>query len=1350
MADPIALVGAACRFPQAPDLETFWSLVADAGDAITEACATRWPAPRRPPIARAGFLSSIADFDALAFAMSPVQAAETDPQQRLMLEVAVEALENARLGPADLEAQTVGVYIGMGSSEYDARFVDPHEGPRGLWSGLGNDPSFAPGRIASLLGLRGPAVALNTACSSSLVAIDAALRDLRRGRCTLAVVGAVNLLVVPENSTRLHRMGVLALDGRSKAFDRSADGYGRAEGAGAIVLATPEVAETLGLVVQARVHGAAVNQDGGATGLTAPSADAQVEVIAAALEDAGLAPDAIDAIEAHGTGTPTGDPVEIEALGRAFAGRERPLPIGSVKSNIGHLEVAAGLAGVLKALGMLQQTRPLPHRVHDAPITLPRPLCLAGSGLATSTCQGIEHIGVSAFGLSGTNAHVVLGRGTPEPVLTPRTSDGRPHVLVASASGPQALRALAAKLAQTIAANPDAFAEIAASTWRTRRSLPQRLAVVSSDPVAASEVLQRYAATGAVGSGEGTFVAAGTAGSQPPLALFVGELDGDWSGLLERLGHFEAVRSVVDAAPRDAATPVVAAVALARLWQACGLDFARVDGVGEGARAAEIVNGERALGDGHPIAPLGEPPSTAHDDELVYVIGKGPHLAVVAGSDLTEARLLHVVAQSWCRGRDIAWDAVAPANLRRMALPPTSWQRLRAWVDEPTGRTPRRTTRTERRSTPPTPPPAVRAEPTSVAEPTPFARAWRPLPDLPPADGSRPWLIVADQQGVASALARTLTPAPRVVYLAPSQEDPEATWIDVEDPDAVATFLTGLPDIAGVLFLAGLDQRPAFDGDGAPVPEAADDVVRGVWLAAAWARAVLEHVPRRGYGARRFWMASRGAVACPDLADRAVDPTQAALWGFGATLALEHPELGVGCVDLDPGGDVGGLAALLGVRVHEDQLALRGDVAYGARLSPTTAPEPSPRWDGPVLVTGGLGALGLHLAEALAARGTPEVWLVGRRPPSADARTRITRLEARGVKVEVHALDITDAESVEAWASHRTTAPVGWIHAAGVLDDGIVMHLSADRYLTAMRPKVHGTLVLARALDRSALQHVVFCSSVAGWLGAMGQANYAAANAWLDGFASALRARGLPATSVALGPIAGDGMAHDHVDRLARLGIQALDPTAVARTLLDATVTAGPLAIVDLDLDRIAHHDRLRPLLREVGSPPTPSAPAAPNRSRDDLAAWLTSRVSRDLGLAPGALDPRRPLPWHGFDSLMAIELKRSLDAELGTSLPSAPFLSGPSLEGLVDALAPRIITGATRTPTISPSFSNVPSLRAEGARSGAAGLVPVRLDAPVATSELRRLNPAALPLAAKFGLGALLALALSLAWLVG
>ncbi|MCB9666082.1 MAG: SDR family NAD(P)-dependent oxidoreductase [Alphaproteobacteria bacterium] len=416
---PVAIVGLACRFPGAPDADAFWRVLVEGRCTVGEAPDDRWPHPERwfdptgtvpgrSPTKAGAFLDDIAGFDPLAFRIAPRAAEAMDPQQRLVLEVVHEALADAAILPDALRDRRVAVMVGIGGSEYGQRFQHPTGGPHDAHAGVGNDASLAAGRVAHGLGTRGPAVSLDTACSSSLVALHLARRALLDGEAELAVVAGVNLLVVPESHARLAALGALSPTGLCRTFDAAADGYVRGEGAGAVILAPLEVARARGLRVHAVLRGSAVGHDGASSGLTVPSGPAQTEVLRAAWASAGIGPDDLGFVEVHGTGTPLGDPIEAAALGEALEGRTTPLPVGSVKTNLGHLEVAAGMAGLLKVVLALRHGQ-VPAHLHlreanpripdDLPLVVPT---------STQPWSGPRVAGVSAFGLSGTNAHVVI------------------------------------------------------------------------------------------------------------------------------------------------------------------------------------------------------------------------------------------------------------------------------------------------------------------------------------------------------------------------------------------------------------------------------------------------------------------------------------------------------------------------------------------------------------------------------------------------------------------------------------------------------------------------------------------------------------------------------------------------------------------------------------------------------------------------------------------------------------------------------------------------------------------------------------------------------------------------------
>jgi acyl transferase domain-containing protein/NADPH-dependent curcumin reductase CurA/acyl carrier protein/short-subunit dehydrogenase len=431
--DPIAIVGMACRLPGASSLDDFWHLLEAGTDAIREVPADRWPidqlydadplAPGRMATRWGGFLESVDRFDAAFFGLSPREAAQADPQQRLALELAWEALEDAAIRPSRLSGGRTGVFLGAMWSDY-ARLLSGRD-DIAQHTATGQDISIISARIAYTLGLQGPALTINTACSSALVAVHQACHSLRSGESTVALAGGVHLVLAPESSIAMTKFGAMAPDGRCKAFDSRANGYVRGEGGGIVVLKPLSAATRDGDRVYAVIRGSAVNNDGPSNGLTAPNPSAQRAMLRDALDSAHVHPHAVDYVEAHGTGTALGDPIEANALA-AVLGRDRPagraLRIGSVKTNIGHLEAAAGAAGLIKT-ALALRNRWIPASLH---YQAPNPaidfaaanLEVQSKGGAWPTAAPNPIAGVSSFGFGGTNSHVILQAVEPPATTT--------------------------------------------------------------------------------------------------------------------------------------------------------------------------------------------------------------------------------------------------------------------------------------------------------------------------------------------------------------------------------------------------------------------------------------------------------------------------------------------------------------------------------------------------------------------------------------------------------------------------------------------------------------------------------------------------------------------------------------------------------------------------------------------------------------------------------------------------------------------------------------------------------------------------------------------------------------------
>lgn len=646
-AEPVAIVGMACRLPG--DINTpdeFWEFILAGKDAVGEIPPARWAAyeQRGPEYARAvrrttargGFLTRPQGFDAEFFGITPREAELMDPQQRIVLELSWEALEHAGIAPHTLAGRDAAVYMGVGSDDYGRRLLEDLPRIEG-WTGIGASLCAVANRVSYTLDLRGPSVSLDTACSSSLAAVHLGCAALRAGETGLALVGGVNVIAAPGLSMVLDAAGATSPGGRSRPFDADADGYGRGEGAGVVVLKRLSDAHRDGDRVLAVIRGSAVSQDGRTNGIMAPNGEAQQEVARLALGRAGVSPASVDYIEAHGTGTRAGDPIEAAALSAVFgAGRapDRPGLIGSVKSNIGHLEAGAGIAGVIKTVLALTHGEIPPQ----AGFLTPNPaIPWADSGLRVAAHRTPwpdgdhpRRAGVSAFGYGGTVAHVLLEEAPPDGGTSKAPGSARDtappstaQLYPVSGASAAAVRAYAGRLADTVDRDSGAagLADLRHTLWHGRTHLAHRAAVVAKDAASLRYELRKLAA-GQPAAGTVTGSAAPLTGPADAVWVFSGH-GAQWSGMgRELLTEEPAFAAVIDEiepvfqeelgfSPRaalldgdhggvDRVQALLFAVqtGIAAVWHAQGLAPAAVIGHSVGEVAAAVEAGVFGLADG--------------------------------------------------------------------------------------------------------------------------------------------------------------------------------------------------------------------------------------------------------------------------------------------------------------------------------------------------------------------------------------------------------------------------------------------------------------------------------------------------------------------------------------------------------------------------------------------------------------------------------------------------------------------------------------------------------------------------------------------------------------------------------
>jgi acyl transferase domain-containing protein len=700
--EPIAIVGIGCRFPGgAASPEEFWRLLHDGVDAIVEQPPERWdlaahydPDPEavgKTYCRRGGFLQQVDLFDAEFFGISPRDAQSMDPQHRLLLEVAWEAIEDGCIAPDRLAGSATGVFVGITNNDYAEPLDLGGAACADAFHLTGNPLNFAAGRLSYVLGLRGPSLAVDTACSSSLVAIHLACQSLRAGDCDAALAAGVNLILSPRSSVVAARAHMLSPDGRCKTFAAAADGLGRGEGCGVLVLKRWRDAQRAGDPVRAVILGSAVNQDGRSGGLTIPSRQAQEEVLRQALAASGLQPAQLDGVEAHGTGTALGDPIEVSALAAVLgAGRDEPFWLGSVKTNIGHLESAAGVAGVIKMVLAMEHGE-IPAHLHFAE---PNPRIdwrQAGARIATSTrpwpLRGDRRTaGVSAFGGSGTNAHLILAQAAAGE-RPPATHERPLHLLALSARTAQALRDHADRVAAWLRRGGAPVADVCYAANTGRAHFEHRLAVAGATAEELAGGLRAFAAgAGAPGLATGrsrpdrrsriAFVFTGQGAQHRRMGQRLFATQPQFRSALERCEDLlrpalerpllevlyppGGVESPIDRTAYTQPALFAFEYALAQLWRSWGIEPAAVIGHSLGEYVAACVAGVFSLEDGLRLV-------TARGRLMEELPAGGAMAAVFAAADRVaaaigeESEAVAIAAINGPAATVISGDAVAVA-----------------------------------------------------------------------------------------------------------------------------------------------------------------------------------------------------------------------------------------------------------------------------------------------------------------------------------------------------------------------------------------------------------------------------------------------------------------------------------------------------------------------------------------------------------------------------------------------------------------------------------------------------------------------------------------------------------------
>ncbi len=1228
----IAIVGMACRVPGASSLDQFWSNLEGGVESIRRysdeellAAGVDPALLADPRYVKAGGPLEDADlFDASFFGYLPRDASVMDPQHRHFLECCWEAMEHAGHAPSRLKG-SVGVFAGCGMNAYfmfnllqSPELVRTH----GVFflRHAGNDRDFLPTAISYRMNLRGPSMSIQTACSSSLVAVHVASQSLLASECDMALAGGVTILVPPGQGYLYRENEVQSPDGRCRAFDAEASGTVLTSGAAVVVLRRLEDALRDGDTIHAVIRGSAVNNDGsGKVGYLAPSVDGHAAVVAEALALAGLTADEISYIEAHGTGTPVGDSIEIAALTQAFrktTSRNGFCRIGSVKPSIGHLDTAAGAASLIKAILALQHKALPPSlnfRVPNPTIDFKDSPFVVNAELTDWSSTGPRRAGVSSLGVGGTNVHVIVEEApAPVPTATPASLE----VLAISAKTPSALEAMAANLAAHLESHPALnLADMSHTLQVGREEFEHRCAVVCRDLREAVTLLK----------------------SPDPARVFT---------------------SARSASRRDAGSSTG-------------------DALGQAA----------------------------------------------------------AVARLWASGESVSWSLLRQSSRpRRVPLPTYPFERQRYWIDPP-------------RKNAISDAPATTPEKRERIDDWFYRPAWTPT-EAPRADADRAdhsYLIFLDAAGLGSEIARHLR----------ARGSRVAT---VREGDAFYRLADGDYALAPELGREGFDQLIVDLAGCGPMP----DRIIHAWMVTPDrsfrpGSSFFHRNQERGFYSLLFLAQALAAADAPGpvhidalstgmqsvAGEPVADPDKATMLGPLRVIPREFPGFTCRAIDLVLPPLV---EAQFGAHAHESPLAplairllaeidsasasevvaYRGETRF--RLGHEALPvveskKPMLRQRGTYLITGGLGGIGLAIADHLARSIQANLILVGRMPlppraewakraaaqadDIAEKIRRVLELERAGAQVLVGAADVADIEAMQVVLSEaraRFGLVHGVIHAAGAIEDSVIPAKSPESCERVFTPKVHGTRLLAELFKGAGLDFFALFSSTSAIVGPAGQADYAGANAFLDAFAQSPAAQGLGrVVSIGWGAWRGVGMSAAMAAHLRQSGQHQLSPAE--QQFLDTEsrgidppegmevltrALAGPAPVLS------ATPIDLRSLIERTGGSAAiaterfarPHLRTAFEEPRDDLERTLARFFAEVLGAdRVGIRDSFFDLGGH---SLKAVRLFARVKKQYGVEFPLAVLFQAPTVAQIADMLRSEMGAGGGQARAMRSAFRHL------------------------------------------------------------